>query len=107
TLDQLVFEIQSQLEDRPALSKLRENLLNRAIAGLERFARAHPDDAPTSARPAPTSGSATSSWCSAAPRTPAARSRHFMPSPKRWPRPTPRTLRPGGLCGPRTANAAS
>jgi serine/threonine protein kinase/tetratricopeptide (TPR) repeat protein len=46
TLDQLVFEIQSQLEDKPALFKLRENLLNRAIAGLERYARTNPEDPP-------------------------------------------------------------
>src|SRR5262249_38992010 len=39
TLNKLVHEVQDQLKDRPALHQLKENLLNTAVAGLERVAR--------------------------------------------------------------------
>ena len=39
TLNTLVHEVQDQLEDRPALQELRQNLLKTALAGLERVAR--------------------------------------------------------------------
>jgi tetratricopeptide (TPR) repeat protein/tRNA A-37 threonylcarbamoyl transferase component Bud32 len=39
TLDKLVVESQEQLRDQPATMKLRENLLQTAVAGLERVAR--------------------------------------------------------------------
>src|SRR5262249_38613998 len=39
TLNGLVFEVQERLRDRPGMGKLREGLLQRAVAGLERYAR--------------------------------------------------------------------
>ena len=39
TLHQLVFEVQEQLRYKPGMQKLRENLLRKAIPGLEQIAR--------------------------------------------------------------------
>ncbi|MDX1969194.1 MAG: tetratricopeptide repeat protein, partial [Planctomycetaceae bacterium] len=40
TLHQLVFDVQDQLEERPALHDLRRQILNTALAGLDRISQA-------------------------------------------------------------------
>jgi serine/threonine protein kinase/Tfp pilus assembly protein PilF len=39
TLNKLVFEVQVELDDRPALGGLKENLLHHAVTGLEKIAQ--------------------------------------------------------------------